>query len=170
MKRLIFVAAWLLATTAASQLSAAVPFASRLTADQVGLLYNPATGGLLLDANSRLITTFQLVSAGGYLTGTRPDIADGSFDVYKPQKFFILKPDGIGDTDFGNVLNAGLALDLLAQDITVTGSFKSPAGPLSAAFIIPEPTTLLPCCATWAWLLSWMRRTQIASNVSQPSK
>lgn len=126
-----------------STTQAALPLGPGAGDSIVSLIYNPATGNLKLDAAGKLVSTLQVNSAGKYFTATRPTQADGSFDVYKPEKFFLLKPDGIGDSDFGNALPAGLDGNMLSNDLSVTGSLK-PSGKLEGVNlnIVPEPSSI----------------------------
>lgn len=127
----------------ASSTQAAIPLGPGAGDSIISLIYNPADGNLKLDAAGKTVSTIQITSAGKYFTASRPSQADGSFDVYKPEKFFLLKPDGIGDTDFGKALPAGLDGNMLSGDLTVSGSLK-PSGKLEGVNlnIVPEPTSL----------------------------
>ncbi|MCA9167395.1 MAG: PEP-CTERM sorting domain-containing protein, partial [Planctomycetales bacterium] len=81
----------------------------------------------------------------GYFTGSPPDgLVQPPFDVFTPTKYFLLKTDGIGDTDLGNVLPAGLSRDALGADLTVQGSLK-PSGGLGivSLYLVPEPSSVL---------------------------
>lgn len=121
-----------------------VSVADHLTDDAITLIYDANDGNMSVEANSQMISTFELVSASGVLTGTTPDIVLPPFDVHTPVKFFILKTDGIGDTDFGPIAAAGMG-DELAADLTLNGSIL-PAGNLGTPNlavipVVPEPAS-----------------------------
>ena len=65
------------------------------------------------------------------------------FDVYTGNKFFLLKTDGIGDTDFGPAAAAGLSCEFLLGDLTINGSIL-PSGGLPGGgdlAYVPEPSS-----------------------------
>lgn len=121
---------------------AAVPiiaFADHLTDGEITLLYDPADGRMALEADHRRIVSFEVVSTSGILTGVTPDLVLPPFDVHTPTKFFILKTDGIGETDFGPIAEPGLSPAMLADDLTLNGSKTAASlGNPNLAFV-PEP-------------------------------
>ena len=128
----------------ASMAQAALPLGPGAGDDNISLIYNPADGNLMLDAAGKTVTTIEIQSAAGNFTGSPPDgLVAPPFDVFSPKKYFLLKTAGIGDTDLGNVLPAGLSGDALAADLTVQGSIK-PSGGLGGVnlSVVPEPSSL----------------------------
>ncbi|MCA9167394.1 MAG: hypothetical protein KDB23_06980 [Planctomycetales bacterium] len=135
-----------LVTMFGSTSQAALPLGAGPGDDVISLIYNPMNGNLALDAAGKLITTLEIQSAAGYFTGTPADgMVQPPFDVYTPNKYFLLRTSGIGDTDLGNVLPSGLTCFAVAADLTVLGSLK-PFGSLGTVdmFMCPEPSCLLP--------------------------
>lgn len=127
---------------------AAIPWSGNIgTGADDGLItmvYDPANGKLSMDAAGKEITALEILSAGGYFTGTKPEQVNGLFDVFTPTKMFILKPGAarFSDQDFGTVMAPGLSALQVAADLTVTGALF-PSGGLGTVDLvkIPEPTT-----------------------------
>lgn len=117
--------------------------ADYLSDGEITLVYDPADGNMSIDASGKMISTFELQSASGVLTGTTPDIVLPPFDVHTPVKFFILKTDGIGDTDLGPIAGAGYDGATLSADLTLNGSVL-PSGGLGNAnlAVVPEPASM----------------------------
>ena len=112
--------------------------------DNVSLVYNPADGNVSLDAAGQQVTTLEVISASGSVfTATQPALVLPPFDVYTGNKFFLLKTEGIGDTDFGPAAAAGLASDFLQGDLTINGSVLPSGGlPGGDLVYVPEPSSV----------------------------
>lgn len=144
-KALRIVSALALTALFASNAFAELPLAGAdyLNDGEISLVYDPANGNMSIDAAGKMISTFELQSAGGLLTGTTPAIVLPPFDVHTPVKFFILKTDGIGDTDLGPIAGAGIEASALSADLTLNGSVL-PSGGLGNAnlAVVPEPASM----------------------------
>ncbi|MCA9171291.1 MAG: hypothetical protein KDB23_26650, partial [Planctomycetales bacterium] len=109
------------------------PQAPSLAADVV-LYYDPDTGSLWTDTGFVPISTLEIVSTSGLFTGSKPDIVGTSvFDVFRPDKLFVMNHAGMLDPVFGAVLPTGLSLEELAADLNVQGSLL-PGGAITYAF------------------------------------
>ncbi|MCA9168701.1 MAG: hypothetical protein KDB23_13595, partial [Planctomycetales bacterium] len=64
--------------------------------------------------------------------------------VFNPQRLFLLRTNGIGDTALGQVLPRGLSIETLMADFSIQGSML-PSGGLGQVTIgyafIPEPAS-----------------------------
>lgn len=108
---------------------------------QIGFMYDAATGDLNLDAMGNAITTLEVKSDSGMLTGAKADFAHfgGMFDVYTANKAFKMDPAGFGDTvpfltlapgltDPGDLAVSGSILGMGAiVDVTYDGFVAAPA-------------------------------------------
>ncbi|MCA9214075.1 MAG: hypothetical protein KDB27_13480 [Planctomycetales bacterium] len=105
--------------------------------DDVHLIYDPGSGNFSI-ASQKAITTFELTSSAGNLTGSAIGLG-GLFDVNTESKLFKLDPAGFGSPsyDFGPAMKPGLSLSTFAADFTVDGSFA--VGGQIRGYIIPEP-------------------------------
>lgn len=124
--------------------NAAVALNGSLSDGLVSLVYDPANGSLSLDAAGKEITALEILSAGGNFRGTKPEQVNGLFDVYAPNKLFVLKPGAarFGDQNFGAAMSPGISVLQLAADLTVTGAIypSGDLGPVDLA--LPEPTAM----------------------------
>ena len=142
----------------ASNCCAALPLWVPNYRDAIKLWYDPTDGNLMIDAAGKQISTFELTSDAGYLTGETPDIVLPPFDVHTPVKFFILKTDGIGDTDLGPILEPGLSGATLAADLTANGSILPRGGLGPVVLGLPEPASLSLASIGFLGLLGLRRR------------
>jgi len=144
-RTLHLVSALAIAALVTSTAVAELPLAGAdyLNDGEITVVYDPANGNMSVDASGQMISTFELLSAGGLLTGTTPDIVNGAFDVHTPVKFFVLKTDGIGDTDLGPIAGTGYDGATLSADLTLNGSVL-PSGGLGNAnlAVVPEPASM----------------------------
>ena len=105
----------------------------------VSLVYDPRDGRLALDAAGHLVSTFEVISASGIFTGAQPDLVLPPFDVFRPDKFFLLKTQGIGDTDFGLAAAPRLSQEFIGLDLTNNGSLAIASLPGGDVVYVPEP-------------------------------
>lgn len=142
MRKVIFALAISALITAPS--FAALPLAGADYRDdgEITLIYDPADGNMSIDAAGKQITTFELKSEAGVLTGTTPDIVLPPFDVHTPVKFFILKTEGIGDTDLGPIAGAGYDGPTLSADLSLSGSVLPSGGLGNPNLFVPEPASM----------------------------
>jgi hypothetical protein len=115
------------------------------------LSYDPQDGNLSLDGNGVQITTFELILANSLFIWSElqppPDgcFSRGPFDVFIPNKLFMLNTAGVSSCVIGKVLPAELSAAFLLEELSVDGSIK-PSGKLPAApgggpflYVVPEP-------------------------------
>lgn len=125
--------------------SAAIPTTGKTGDDIITLIYDPADGKLSLDAAGKQLTALEVLSAGSNFTGAKPAQVSGLFDVFTPAKFFVLKPGDarFGDQDFGAPMKAGLSMDAVAADLSVSGALF-PQGGLGSVDLmyVPEPSSM----------------------------
>jgi len=125
--------------------NAAIPGGGSTSDGVISLVYNPADGALKFDAAGKKATALEIQSAAGYFTGTKPPQANGLFDVFNKNKFFVLKPGdaAIGDSDFGPAMAKGLTSAQLTADLTVSGALL-PSGGLGTVDLVyvPEPSSV----------------------------
>ncbi|MCA9214250.1 MAG: hypothetical protein KDB27_14360 [Planctomycetales bacterium] len=103
----------------------------------VRIVYDPITGSLMIVSDFDM-TTIEVVSQTGRLTGDRPSAFSGLFDVYTTGKAFRLDPGGFSSVDLGQ-LSPGLSLDFLLNDLHVSGSLLS-GGSLGNYQIFVQPS------------------------------
>ena len=90
---------------------------------KVSIIYDAHDGHLAVDAGGHAITTLEIISTAGILTGVKPiAIIAPPFDVFDRNKLFILKTAGIGDIDFGLAASPGLSEAEVLQDLSINGS------------------------------------------------
>ena len=132
-----------LVAVSSTMVQAAIPGGGVVGDENISVVYDPADGSMSIDAAGKMVSTFELVSDTGVLTGATPALVAPPFDVHTPVKFFILKTDGIGDTDLGQLATAGLTEEMLMGDLTLNGSIL-PSGNLGNADLayVPEPSSL----------------------------
>jgi hypothetical protein len=143
----------LLMVAAMGQTVAAVPTGGKIGDDRVSLIYNPNTGNVFLDAAGQQISTLEIISPSGYLTGIHPDCLPVPIMTHcgeeLPWKLFLLRTQGMGDRDLGEVFTPGLPLHVLAAELEVNGSVlpsgsvnSAPWGPVDLG-IVPEPSGMV---------------------------
>ncbi|MCA9212956.1 MAG: PEP-CTERM sorting domain-containing protein [Planctomycetales bacterium] len=129
-------------------------------ANAVNLIYSPDSGNLTIEAASN-VTTFELKSAGGNLTGAAGGLG-GLFDVNTGVKLFKLDPAGFGSPshDFGAALKSGLSFADLGADLTVDGSLASGGSIVGniVAPAIPEPSSVVLAALAGLGLLGFRRK------------
>jgi len=143
-----------------------IPLADHHNDNAITMIYDPETGNLGIETNGSLVSTLELDSASGVLTGQRPRdfcLAPLEFICTSPHTAFILKTDGFGETDFGPMVTPDLGLEL-ANDLTVRGSLLPVSdltnfGQFTAPnlTIVPEPTNLGLTLFS-RFVLTWARR------------
>lgn len=112
---------------------------------QTSVGYNVATGEVFVDAPAgRELTSINIDSAGGIFTGDPAQNLNGSFDNDADNNVFKATfGSSFGSLSFGNVAQAGLSEDFVANDLTVVGSLAG-GGDLGNVDLIyiPEPSTM----------------------------
>lgn len=111
------------------------------------MIYNPLNGNLSVIGDGLQISMLEIVSRDALFVGTvTPGLIQPPFDVAVPSKLIILRTDGIGSVDFGNILEPGLPLSLLTTSLDVRG-FVLPSGEIGNVSFrlstIPEPSSAL---------------------------
>jgi hypothetical protein len=131
------------------------------TDEQTSIVYDPATGGLAVNAPaSTELTSINIDSAAGIFTGEPAENLEGSFDNDADDNVFKATFGGsFGSISFGNVAQAGLSEEFLLNDLTVVGSLAG-GGDLGAVDLIyvPEPSGLLLLCLALPAALMTRRR------------
>ena len=112
---------------------------------QTSVIYNPTTGELAVDAPlAAELTSINIDSASGIFTGDPAQNLGGSFDNDSDQNIFKATfGSSFGSLSFGNVAQAGLSEELVANDLSVVGSLAG-GGDLGEVDLIyvPEPSTI----------------------------
>ena len=113
---------------------------------QTSVGYDAGTGEVFVDAPAGVeLTSINIDSASGIFTGDAAQNLGGSFDNDADNNIFKATFGGsFGSLTFGNVAPAGLAQDMLMNDLTVVGSLAG-GGDLGNVDLIyvPEPNALL---------------------------
>jgi len=113
--------------------------------EQTSIVYDPRTGELAVDAPaSTELTSINIDSAAGVFTGEPAQNLGGSFDNDADNNIFKATfGSSFGSLSFGNVAQAGLSEEFVANDLTVVGSLAG-GGDLGSVDLIyvPEPSTL----------------------------
>jgi hypothetical protein len=113
---------------------------------QTSIVYNAGTGEVAVDAPAGTqLTSINIDSAGRIFTGSPAANLGGSFDNDSDGNIFKATfGSSFGSLSFGNVAQAGLARDFVANDLTVVGSLAGGGGLGNVDLIyIPEPSTIL---------------------------
>jgi hypothetical protein len=131
--------------------SGSIPLGGMLDDQTTSLIYDPFDGNLRFEGAGKSISTMELLSSAAFFQG--PD--SGCEGLRQPNRFlceeirlgnklFISDTVGLKEYDFGRVLVAGLAGEVLAGDLIVNGSVL-PAGALDLVdlIIVPEPSASL---------------------------
>lgn len=97
--------------------------------DGLLLEYDSQTGELTARTNANMpFQAIELRSRSSQLTGTRPDgpadILGSWFNLFRPEKYFVLDTRGMTEFAFGAALPAGLDRETLQQDIMVDGAYR----------------------------------------------
>ena len=103
--------------------------------DGVLVNYESDTGNLSFHTHSSTsLTTFELKSKSNWFQGVKPGIiAENVFNVFRPDKIFVLDTQGVSHVDFGRVLPSGLSKSELEADLSFDGSHRS--GPRPDALV-----------------------------------
>jgi hypothetical protein len=113
---------------------------------QTSIIYNTSTGEVGVDAPAGTdLTSVNIDSAGSIFTGDPAQNLGGSFDNDTDNNIFKATfGSSFGTLSFGNVAQAGLSEDFVANDLTVIGSLAGGGdlGPVDLVFI-PEPSSLV---------------------------
>ena len=137
---------------------------------QTSLVYNAATGELLVDAPSgNELTSINLTSEGDKFVGDKPAILDGAFDNFAVDNLFKATFGGsFGSISFGQVLPAGLTESDLAADLSAVGSLAG-GGDLGEVDLVyvPEPTSFGLLLLGWIAIAA-QGRTQTFTKQRRP--
>ncbi len=113
---------------------------------QTSVVYNPDTGEVAVDAPAGTeLTSINIDSASGIFTGDAAQNLGGSFDNDADSNIFKATfGSSFGSISFGNVAQAGLSEEMVADDLTVVGSLAG-GGDLGNVVLVyvPEPSTAL---------------------------
>ena len=113
---------------------------------QTSVGYNQGTGEVWVDAPAGTqLTSINIESAGRIFTGDPAQNLGGSFDNDADNNIFKATfGSSFGSLTFGNVAQAGLTEDFVANDLTVVGSLAG-GGALGNVDLIfvPEPATMV---------------------------
>ena len=150
-----------LASPAQCQKFVAPPVNGQLVDNAVNVIYDPADGGLVMQATGNgsngsplMVTTLELQSAGAFNPdGTCDQFKAGAFGVATASKMFILRAgaDAVAETCVGTVMPLGLTtFDAASAVITKVDGSVTPSGKLPAApgggpylHVVPEPSSVL---------------------------
>ena len=127
---------------------------------QVTVTYDAADGNVSVQA-AQAITSVSVESASGIFTEAAAQDLGGPFDVDTDDKVFkAVFGDSFSDVDFGAVAQAGLAKDLLLNDLIVSGSYLAGGtyGDGVELNYIPEPSALVLLGLGVCGLLGCVRR------------
>jgi hypothetical protein len=112
---------------------------------QTSVVYNAGTGELAVDAPAGIeLTSINIDSAAGIFTGETAANLGGSFDHDADGNIFKATfGSSFGSLSFGNVAQAGLSEQFVADDLTVVGSLAG-GGDLGTVDLVyvPEPSTV----------------------------
>ena len=129
--------------------------------DQVVVTYDAADGNVSVNA-TQPITSISLESASGIFTGSAAANLGGPFDVDTDVKVFkAVFGDQFSEVDFGAVAGAGLAKEVLLDDLTASGSLAGGGGtfgPDVQLNYIPEPSTMVLLSLGFVGLVVCARR------------
>ena len=94
------------------------------TPDAVTMVYDPTDGNVSVDTGGLQFSTLEIVSEAGIWTGPVPSaISSGEpFNVFRPDKLFLLAREGMGNVDFGPAATGGISREALIADLLVDGS------------------------------------------------
>ncbi|MCA9218041.1 MAG: hypothetical protein KDB27_33450 [Planctomycetales bacterium] len=129
----------------------------------VQLIYSPDTGDLYVVAVGDLITTLEIKSLSGLITGERPESLGGLFDVFNDDKIFKLDPAGFGDQLFQGVLPPGLSLAELQNELVIDGSTATGGAffvDIGFQVFLPEPSSSSLAALACVGLLVARRKKQ----------
>ncbi len=91
--------------------------------------YESDTGRVIATASDTPFTTLEIMSNSGIFTGTQPDIiSEGQFNVYRPDKMFVMDISGLSEVDFGPSAAKGLTPEFLLSDLAFNGSLLGGGG------------------------------------------
>ena len=125
---------------------AAVAKGGSLGNGQTSVVYNVATGEVGVDPPAGVeLTSINIDSAAGIFTGDAAANLGGSFDNDADSNIFKATfGSSFGSISFGNVAQAGLSEEMVADDLTVVGSLAG-GGDLGNVVLVyvPEPSTAL---------------------------
>jgi hypothetical protein len=128
---------------------------------QTSVSYNPQTGEVAVDAPAGTqLTSINIDSAGRIFTGAPAANLGGSFDNDSDNNIFKATfGSSFGSLSFGNVAQAGLSEDFVANDLSVVGSLAG-GGALGNVDLIyiPEPSAVALAIVGVIGLLWWSRR------------
>jgi hypothetical protein len=129
---------------------------------QTSIIYDPSSGEVAVDAPSGVeLTSINIDSAAGIFTGDPAQNLGGSFDNDADNNIFKATfGSSFGGLSFGNVAQAGLAQDVVLNDLSVVGSLAG-GGDLGNVDLIyvPEPSAMvLLTLGVVGWLAGRRRR------------
>ena len=112
--------------------------------DGVLIEYESETGNLRFRTSaSSPLTTFELKSRSARFQGETPDvIKDNVFNLFRPQKLFVLVFSGAREVNFGSVLPKGLSRAELESDLMFDGSYGIGGTPSKVVFSIDGDISL----------------------------
>jgi hypothetical protein len=115
---------------------------------QTSVGYNAATGEVWVDApTGASLTSINIDSASSIFTGAPAQNLGGSFDNDADNNIFKATfGSSFGSISFGNVAQAGLTAEMLANDLTVVGSLAGGGalGNVDLIYVpVPEPATVV---------------------------
>lgn len=129
--------------------------------EQTSIIYNPTNGELAVDAPaSTELTSVNIDSASAIFTGEPAQNLGGSFDNDADNNIFKATFGGsFGSLSFGNVAQAGLSEDFVANDLTVVGSLAG-GGDLGNVDLIyvPEPSAIALVAIGLFLCLGWRKK------------
>lgn len=118
-----------------SALGAIVSTPVSSTPNQVTVSYDWTTGRVQVDTGGAAVTALEIIAPDlRPFRGTRPSWLTGPFDVFREDKLFLFRPNGVtGPLDLGPVMAASWELSPLLQGISVRVA-RAPSGELPAVF------------------------------------
>ncbi len=106
-------------------------------------------GGLAVNGGGTEMTTLQIKSERGLFkpNSLNEGVLPGLFDIIREDKLFKLDPGGFAEVDFGRILPNCNTVDVLIEDLSVSGSFvgggdlTSRGGGGPYVYALPEPSS-----------------------------
>lgn len=137
---------------------ASVPTSGVIGDGTKSLIYDARTGDVSLDVPfGRCAATIQVTSNVDLFTGPAPLLLDGPFDVFRPRKLFLLKPNGItGIVPLGPLIAPGVSQSVMSEALSLTGgACKTDESQFSdLVYLVPEPDqSAYSLCILTAWTM-----------------